>query len=108
MLPRTQGGLWTINAVKIKLTMHGGYAAGIRRVPVVVDLDQLDPTARSKIEKLVAEAAAAPHADAESIRDGITYVIEVSGDGQTQSLSQTDGAMSDSFAALLGLIQEKR
>lgn len=94
--------------MKVKLSKHGGQAAGInlQRPPLVVDSAALDDAGSSELRKLVESAvsAAAP-ARSDRARDEMSYTITVDDDGYQTVLSQSDTAMSDEFGKLLDWLQ---
>ena len=89
--------------MKITLAQHGGFAAGIRRPPAVLDTSALSSESASEMERLVKAAAGkSPPAKASArLRDAIGYTITVDHDGETTVLKASDGAMNPAFAALL-------
>jgi hypothetical protein len=94
--------------MKVKLSKHGGQAAGInlQRPPLVVDSAALDDAGSSELKKLVQSAvsAAAPPRSGRA-RDEMSYTITVDDDGHQTVLSQSDTAMSDEFGKLLDWLQ---
>jgi hypothetical protein len=91
--------------MKVTLAMHGGLAAGMRRPPRIVESSTLPKQAAAELERLVAAVKAAPTVKEKrpgSARDAMTYTITLEEDGgEVSVISQTDVAMSPSFAALL-------
>jgi len=94
--------------MKVRLSKHGGLAAGInlQRPPQVVDSAALDESAASELKRLAASAvsAAAP-ARSGRARDEMSYTITIEDDGHETVLSQSDTAMSAEFGRLLAWLQ---
>jgi hypothetical protein len=90
--------------MNVTLRKHGGLAAGVRRPPVVVDASKLPKPAAEELARLVAAATAVPRADDGGpgrVRDPMSYTITVDDGGRQTELSQTDGALTPEFSALL-------
>lgn len=92
--------------MKITLQRHGGLAA-IRRPPQVLETSQLPPEVAEGLESRIAalgpEAAEQPGPG--RVRDAMSYTITVDEGGATKVWRQSDGNMSDAFAALLELLE---
>ena len=82
---------------------YGGFAAGIRRSPTVLDTGALSTESASEMERLVKAAAgkSQPTKASASLRDAIGYTITVDHDGESTVLKAADGTMNPAFAALL-------
>jgi hypothetical protein len=98
--------------MKVSFTQHGGMAAGInlRLPPKTVDTAMLGAREAKELERLVDAALAAPSPPARSkgARDAQSYRITVEKDGRETVLTQSDDALSDEFAKLLGWLQRYR
>jgi hypothetical protein len=91
--------------MKVTLSKYGGLAAGIRRTPLVIESSTLSKQAVAELEQLVAAVKAAPSVKEERpgrARDAMTYTITLEEDGGERFvISQSDTAMSPSFATLV-------
>jgi hypothetical protein len=95
--------------MKVTLAKHGGLAAGIRRPPLEVDSADLPVAAAAELERLVAEAKAAPEAQGERpgrARDAMSYTITVEEeDGEPTVLRHSDVSEASALSALLQWLQ---
>jgi hypothetical protein len=95
--------------MKICLTRHGGWTAGMRLPPLVLDLSSLPKEVAEEFFKLV-EAAKAFPAQKERYpgksRDAQTYTIMIDEGPEPTVLSQSDSNMSAQFAALIERIEQ--
>lgn len=95
--------------MKITLTSTGGFAAGIRRPPRVLESASISEQAAVELERLVAVAKLASEgkeAHPGHARDTMSYTITVEEEGAKKTvLSQSDTTMSPSFAALLQCLE---
>ena len=94
--------------MKVKLSQHGGQAAGInlQRPPLVVDSGALDDSTASELKTLAASAVSAPPpVRSGRARDEMSYTITIEDDGSQTVLSQSDTAMSDDFGKLLAWLR---
>lgn len=95
--------------MKVTLATHGGLAAGIRRPPLKVDSADLPGAAATELERLVAEAKAAPQAQEERpgrARDAMSYTITVEeDDGKPTVLRHSDVSEAPALSALLGWLK---
>jgi hypothetical protein len=91
--------------MKVTLSTHGGLAAGVRRLPLIVESSTLPKGAAAELAQLVAAVKAAPSVKEERpgrARDAMSYTITLEEDsGERSVINQSDTAMSPSFAALL-------
>ena len=88
--------------MKVTLETYGGFAAGIRRPPQVVDTSALSAAEAAELARRVAAAAAAPPPTlAPAVRDGMSYEVRVEDTDEPVVLEQSDGAMSAEFTALV-------
>ena len=88
--------------MKVKLSQHGGQAAGInlQRPPLVVD------STASELKTLAASAVSAPPpVRSGRARDEMSYTITIEDDGSQTVLSQSDTAMSADFGKLLAWLR---
>lgn len=96
--------------MKVTLTTQGGFAAGIRRPPRVLETKALPEAATAELEKLIAAAKSSPMAKEPNLghaRDAMTYTITVDHPGGEQTvISQADTAFSSSFAALIQWLEQ--
>lgn len=94
--------------MRVTMETYGGYAAAIRRAPIVVEAAALPPGAAAEFERLVAAARAEPAPpadDAGRLRDAMSYTITIADDDGEAVLSADDGAMSPAFAELRRWLQ---
>ena len=94
--------------MKVKLSQHGGQAAGInlQRPPLVVDSGALDDSTASELKTLAASAVSAPPpVRSGRARDEMSYTITIEADGSQTVLSQSDTAMSADFGKLLAWLR---
>jgi hypothetical protein len=96
---------WEDCSMKVTLAKHGGLATGIRRPPRIVESSALPKQAAAELARLVVAVKAALAVKEERpgrARDAMSYTITLEEDGgEVSVLSQSDTAMSPSFAALL-------
>lgn len=95
--------------MKVTLAQQGGLAAGIRRVPMVVDSASLAAPVVAELTRLVTAARGNPATRETSpgkARDAIRYTITIEEGERPTVLSQSDTDMSQDFAALLGWLQQ--
>ncbi|MET0676005.1 MAG: protealysin inhibitor emfourin [Bradyrhizobium sp.] len=91
--------------MKISLAQHGGLVA-IRRPPLVIDSATLDEAAAAELRALAGAAAtAAAPARNKRARDEMSYTITIEDSGKSETLSQSDTAMSAEFDKLLTWLQ---
>jgi hypothetical protein len=98
------GGL----AMKLILEKHGGFAAGIRRPPLVVDSHSLPTAAAAELERLVAAARSAAPSVEEGpgkARDAMSYTISVDDADAPVAMTASDVDMHPAFADLLRWIE---
>jgi hypothetical protein len=95
--------------MRVTMETYGGYAAGIRRAPIVVDASTLSAEAAEELARL-ADAAqvnpALPERDVQRMRDAMSYTITISDDDRDVVLEADDGAMSSEFASLRRWLQQ--
>lgn len=94
--------------MKITLTKHGGWTAGMRRPPRSVDVTALPEATAQNLKNLVAAAQSAPTPEEVkpgATRDGMSYTITVEDAQAPTVLKQSDAAMSPEFAALMQHIE---
>lgn len=92
--------------MKVSLVLRGGLAAGIRRPPLIVDSAALDDAGAAELKALAtAAASAATPARSERARDEMSYTITIEDSGNTETLSQSDTAMSAEFSRLLAWLK---
>lgn len=97
--------------MKVTLATHGGLAAGIRRIPVVVESSTLPEPMGAELVQLVAALKSAPVVSEQRpgrARDVMTYAISVDEDGHTSVFRQSDIGMSEAFADLLTWLERHR
>src|SRR5262245_25299957 len=91
--------------MKVTLSTYGGLAAGIRRVPQVVDSSTLPIADADELARLVAAVQAEPASQPRGpsrARDAMTYKIALDEDGgEPTIITQSDTTMTSAFAALL-------
>jgi len=93
--------------MRVTLTNHGGFAAGVRRPPCIVESSNFPGPAAAELARLVAAVKAAPAVKDTrpgQARDAMSYTITVEEDGRTTVLRQSDTAMSPAFAALMSWV----
>jgi hypothetical protein len=96
--------------MKVTLSKHGGWAAGIQlgAVPRVIEATALPAPAAADLARLASAAEASPAVDAKAASRGGdigTYSITIEHGGRTAVLRQSDTTMSPAFAALLEWIE---
>jgi hypothetical protein len=92
----------------VMMETHGGYAAGIRRAPIVVDASTLSPEAREELARLVEAVqsnSAQPERDSRRMRDAMSYTITITDNDRDVVLEADDGAMPSEFADLRRWLQ---
>lgn len=94
----------------VRLSTHGGFAAGIRRPPKCIDSDQLPSSAAAELARLVEALKSSvvwPNSLAGASRDTLSYTIAFESENEPPfRFTQSDGAMSPEFAALLDWIRQ--
>jgi len=90
--------------MQIVVRRTGGYG-GIESVSTV-DTSGLDPARRKRIEQLVGDAAAAPHAEEPVGSDLMRYEITVQESGATRSITWTDDGTPGPIKQLIEEVQE--
>lgn len=95
--------------MKVTLQIHGGFAGGLRRAPIVVDGAKLDSADAARLRGLIdqAKARAAPAAPARRRADVQTYVIQVDDDGAIDELRGSDLDQTEEFRALRRFVEAK-
>lgn len=95
--------------MKITLTKHGGWTAGMRSAPRCIDLSSLPKEAVDEFKKLISAAkgaAAQTKAERRPGGDAMSYTITIEDSPTPTVLKQSDTNMSDAFADLLDRIEE--
>jgi len=89
--------------MRIELRVHGGFA-GIRRAPLVLETDELEPDAKHELEALAAglPAGGAPGRGA----DYMTYDVRVADASGTRSARYCEPDVPDEVRALLRLARQ--
>lgn len=90
--------------MKVTLEKHGGLAAGVHRMPKVLDSDSLPGPAASELAQLVTEAADSSVAEEDGPgrgRDTMSYKVTVEGGGRSTVIRGSDSALSSELAALI-------
>ena len=94
--------------MKVTLQKSGGYAATVRRQPIVLDSAQLAPDAAVELRRLVERARAAPPSPRnDRLHDAVAVVISVEDDGQSFELHAVDVGMPAAFAELVAWIERR-
>lgn len=92
--------------MRVTLTKHGGFTAGMKLAARTVDTAALAPDVAQRLRGLVAAASGAPGAGpAHAVPDAMSYSITVEDAGTATTLVQSDAAMSRPFAELLDYLQ---
>ena len=94
--------------MKVTLETHGGLAAGIRRLPCVVETESLATAQQKELSQLIAAVKDAPRVDEDSpgrLRDAMTFKISVEDAGETYVYRQSDPNVSEAFANLQAWIE---
>jgi hypothetical protein len=91
--------------MKITLTKHGGFAAGMFRPPSIVESSTLSATEAAELSRLVMVVKMAPVERGEEpgqARDAMSYTVTIEEDGgETTVVTQSDINMSPAFADLM-------
>jgi hypothetical protein len=97
--------------MKVTVAKHGGFAAGIRRPPTVVDSDAMPRDAAEELVRLVTEAKAAAPNEMDGpgrARDALSYSITVEDDrGETAVLKHSDTAEAPALSALVEWVERQ-
>ena len=97
--------------MRVTLSEHGGFAAGIRRAPFTVDATELEAAAAERLRELVAAAMASPTSPAgrSTARDAMRYTVTVSESGRAPvTLHASDADPGSPVAALVDWLQRSR
>jgi hypothetical protein len=90
--------------MKITLTKHGGFAAGMFRPPSIVESSTLMAADAAELSRLVMAVKMAPIERGEEpgqARDAMSYTMTIEDDGETTVITQSDINMSSAFADLM-------
>ena len=91
--------------MKITLTKHGGFAAGMFRPPSIVESSTLAAADAAELSRLVTAVKMAPVERGEEpgqARDAMSYTVTIEEDGgETTVVTQSDINMSPAFAELM-------
>ena len=86
------------------MVTHGGWTAGTRRAPLVVDADQLPPHAATELAALVSDAEAAVRSlrqtPTPAAPDAMGYTLTVDHGDRTSVLKSSDLDTNPQVAAL--------
>ena len=96
--------------MKISLGIHGGLAATLRMAAPARELDasSLTPADAAELTRLVAAARAmTPPPTGRRMPDAMAYSITIEDDDGTDTLVQSDTAMTQTFAALLDWLRSR-
>jgi hypothetical protein len=97
--------------MKITLTKHGGFAAGMFRPPSIVESSTLSATDAAELSRLVMAVKMAPIERGEEpgkARDAMSYTMTIEEDGaETTVITQSDINMSPAFADLMQWIDRR-
>jgi hypothetical protein len=94
--------------MRIELVTQGGFAAlpGLNR-PIVLDCAALPAAVAAECEALAsAVRAAGSQAAPAALRDGRSYRLTITADGQAETYTAADQAMGASFERLLQLVRQ--
>ncbi|MEV4190125.1 protealysin inhibitor emfourin [Streptomyces toxytricini] len=94
--------------MRVSLAVRGGLAATTHRgPPEVVDTADLPAAEAAELARLVAALTPGPRSDGPGrARDAVSYTITVEDGGRSTASTQSDAAMSPSFAALLAWLRD--
>ena len=90
--------------MRLTLARYGGFAAGLRRKPQVVDTDTLPAESAAELTELFTAAKVCPRQEETGpgrACDAMSYTITVEDGGESTLLRGSDTNMSPAFAALL-------
>jgi hypothetical protein len=91
--------------MKVTLTKHGGFAAGMFRPPSIVESSTLAEPDAAELDRLIAAVKLAPVARGEEpgqARDAMSYTITIEdAAGETIVITQSDLNLSPDFADLM-------
>jgi hypothetical protein len=97
--------------MKITLTKHGGFAAGMFRPPSIVESSTLAAADAAELSRLVMAVKMAPIEQGEEpgqARDAMSYTMTIEEDGaETTVINQSDINMSPAFADLMQWIDRR-
>lgn len=97
--------------MKITLTKHGGFAAGMFRPPSIVKSSTLAAADAAELSRLVMAVKMAPIERGEEpgqARDAMSYTMTIEEDGaETTVITQSDINMSPAFADLMQWIDRR-
>jgi hypothetical protein len=97
--------------MKITLTKHGGFAAGMFRPPSIVESSTLMAADAAELSRLVMAVKMAPIERGEEpgqARDAMSYTMTIEEDGaETTVITQSDINMSPAFADLMQWIDRR-
>jgi hypothetical protein len=97
--------------MKITLTKHGGFAAGMFRPPSIVASSTLMAADAAELSRLVMAVKMAPIERGEEpgqARDAMSYTMTIEEDGaETTVITQSDINMSPAFADLMQWIDRR-
>lgn len=96
--------------MKITLTKHGGFAAGIFRPPYTVDSSELREADAKELSALVAAVKASPKVEEVGpgrARDAMSYTILVEENGKETVFRQSDTNMTPAFGDLLHWLEHR-
>jgi hypothetical protein len=97
--------------MKITLTKHGGFAAGMFRPPSIVESSTLAAADAAELSRLVMAVKMAPVERGEEpgqARDAMSYTMTIEEDGaETTVITQSDINMSSAFADLMQWIDRR-
>jgi hypothetical protein len=96
--------------MKVTLSKAGGWTAGMRLPPQVVDSAQLPRKDADELARLVRAATAAPSIESGpgQARDALSYTITIEDRGKPAVLHASDVSKAPEVAALLDWIEKQK
>lgn len=90
---------WHNGVVRITVTRSGGFAAV--RKQVVVDSEELPPSEREMLSRMVADARSQPASHSSRSADAFVYTVRIDGDGGPERVDLDDLSMAEPWRRLV-------
>lgn len=90
---------WHNGMVRITVTRSGGFAAV--RKQVVVDSEELPPSEREMLSRMVADARSQPAPHSSRSADAFVYTVRIDGDGGPERVDLDDESMAAPWRRLV-------
>lgn len=96
--------------MKITLTEKGGFAPGVQRRPITMDLSSLSAEEADELKSMIATVRRTGplHEEIDQGRDSMAYSLIIKDGASTTEIRQSDTNMTPEFAGLMQWLDEHR